>query len=170
MRDPKHPRQFAEEFRRQIVALVDSGKPRVDALREHDLGKSSVRLGVGRRGRGPSDPVGEARRVDADLARDLRVGGSPLVVHLHGAPLELRRVLRARFSHDPPPFPRNGNGAETGLDLSTDSGQTQIHVEGSDLILEEPVEDGQLFAFTTCSYQTRNSRTTVFAVWGYNAH
>lgn len=24
MRDPKHPRQFTEEFRRQIVALVDS--------------------------------------------------------------------------------------------------------------------------------------------------
>lgn len=28
MRDPKRPRQFTEEFRRQIVALVDSGKPR----------------------------------------------------------------------------------------------------------------------------------------------
>lgn len=36
-------------------------------------------------------------------------------------------------------------------------------IEGSDLILEEPSEEGQLFAFTTCSYQTRNSRTTVFA-------
>lgn len=119
---------------------------------------------------GPPDPVGQARRVDADLARDLRAGGSPLVARLRGAPLELRRVLRARFSHGPPPSPRNGNGAETGLDLSTDSGQIQIHVEGSDLTLEEPVEDGQLFAFTTCSYQTRNSRTTVFAVWGYNAH
>lgn len=34
-------------------------------------------------------------------------------------------MLRARFLHDPPPFPRNGNGAETGLDLSTDSGQIQ---------------------------------------------
>ncbi|WP_276869000.1 hypothetical protein [Enorma massiliensis] len=34
-------------------------------------------------------------------------------------------MLRARFSHDPPPFPRDGNGAETGLDLSTDSGQIQ---------------------------------------------
>ena len=31
MRGPKHPRQFTEEFRRQIVALVDSGKPRADA-------------------------------------------------------------------------------------------------------------------------------------------
>ncbi len=36
-------------------------------------------------------------------------------------------------------------------------------VDASDLILEEPCEEGQLFAFTTCSYQTRNSRTTVYA-------
>lgn len=41
MRDPKHPRQFAEEFRRQTVALVGSGKPRAEAMREHDLGKST---------------------------------------------------------------------------------------------------------------------------------
>ena len=41
MRNPKHPRQFAEEFRRQIVALVDSGKPRAEVMREHDLGKST---------------------------------------------------------------------------------------------------------------------------------
>lgn len=39
MRDPKHPRQFAEEFRGKIVALVDSGKPRAEAMREYDLGK-----------------------------------------------------------------------------------------------------------------------------------
>ncbi len=36
-------------------------------------------------------------------------------------------------------------------------------VEGSDLILDDPDDSGQLFAFTTCSYQTRNSRTTVYA-------
>lgn len=35
-------------------------------------------------------------------------------------------------------------------------------VEGSDLILSEPNDDNQLFAFTTCSYQTRNSRTIVY--------
>lgn len=39
MRDPKRPGQFAEEFRRQIVALADSGKPRAEAMREHGLGK-----------------------------------------------------------------------------------------------------------------------------------
>lgn len=37
-------------------------------------------------------------------------------------------------------------------------------VGSSDLILEDPVEDGRLFAFATCSYQTRNSRTIVYAV------
>ncbi len=37
-------------------------------------------------------------------------------------------------------------------------------VEGADLILEDPVEEGQMFAFTTCSYQTRNSRTIVYAI------
>ena len=42
MRDPKHPRQFSEEFRRQIVALVDSGKPRAEVMREYDLGKSTL--------------------------------------------------------------------------------------------------------------------------------
>lgn len=42
MRDPEHPRQFTEEFRRRIVALVDSGKPRAEVMREHDLGKSTL--------------------------------------------------------------------------------------------------------------------------------
>ena len=41
MRDPKHPGQFTEDFRRQIVALVDSGRARAEAMREHDLGKST---------------------------------------------------------------------------------------------------------------------------------
>lgn len=42
MRDPKHPRQLTEDFRRQIVALVDSGKPRAEVMREYDLGKSTL--------------------------------------------------------------------------------------------------------------------------------
>lgn len=36
-------------------------------------------------------------------------------------------------------------------------------IEGSDLVVREPENDSQLFAFTTCSYQTGNSRTTVYA-------
>ena len=42
MRAPRHPRQFTEEFRRQVVALVDSGKPRAKVMRERDLGKSTL--------------------------------------------------------------------------------------------------------------------------------
>lgn len=34
---------------------------------------------------------------------------------------------------------------------------------GTDLILREPGSEGQLFAFTACSYQTRNSRTVIYA-------
>lgn len=41
MRDPKHPRQFTEELRRQIVALIDAGRPRSEVMREYDLGKST---------------------------------------------------------------------------------------------------------------------------------
>ena len=42
MRDPKHPGQFAEGFRRQMVALAGSGKPRAEVMREHGLGKSTL--------------------------------------------------------------------------------------------------------------------------------
>ena len=34
MRDSKQPRQFTEDFKRQIVALVDSSKPRAEVMRE----------------------------------------------------------------------------------------------------------------------------------------
>lgn len=37
-------------------------------------------------------------------------------------------------------------------------------VESADLQLSDPSEAKQLFAFTTCSYQTRNSRTIVYAI------
>lgn len=46
------------------------------------------------------------------------------------------------------------------LDQEADFGEI---ISGSDLVLRNPAGEGQLFAFTTCSYQTRNSRTTVFA-------
>lgn len=38
------------------------------------------------------------------------------------------------------------------------------YIIDSDLILERPSVTKQLFAFTTCSYQTWNSRTTVYAI------
>lgn len=36
-------------------------------------------------------------------------------------------------------------------------------VAGADVFIREPVGGEQLFAFTTCSYQTQNSRTVVYA-------
>lgn len=42
MADPKHPRRFTDEFKRQIVELVNAGKPKADAMRECDLSKSTV--------------------------------------------------------------------------------------------------------------------------------
>lgn len=37
-------------------------------------------------------------------------------------------------------------------------------IASADLMLSNPANDGQLYAFTTCSYQTWNSRTVVYAL------
>ena len=42
MRDPKHPRHFTDEFKRQIVGLYNAGKPRREIMEEYDLGKSTL--------------------------------------------------------------------------------------------------------------------------------
>ncbi len=42
MRDPKHPRHFTEEFKRQIVDLYHAGKSLRDIEAEYDLGHSTV--------------------------------------------------------------------------------------------------------------------------------
>ena len=42
MTDPKHPRHFTDEFKRQIVEPINAGKPKSDVMREHDLCKSPV--------------------------------------------------------------------------------------------------------------------------------
>lgn len=42
MADPKHPRHFTDEFKRQMIELVNAGKPKADVMREHDLPKSAV--------------------------------------------------------------------------------------------------------------------------------
>ena len=42
MADPKHPRHFTDEFKRQIVELVSAGKPKSDVMREYDLSESTV--------------------------------------------------------------------------------------------------------------------------------
>ena len=42
MADPKHPRHFTDEFKRQIVELINAGKPKSDLMPEYDLCKSTV--------------------------------------------------------------------------------------------------------------------------------
>ena len=42
MADPKHPRHFTDEFKRQIVEPINAGKPKSDVMREHDPCKSTV--------------------------------------------------------------------------------------------------------------------------------
>ena len=42
MRDPRHPRHFTDEFKRQIVDLHSAGKPKREAMDEYDLDKSTV--------------------------------------------------------------------------------------------------------------------------------
>lgn len=42
MRDPRHPRHFTDEFKRQIVGLYNAGKPKREAMEGYDLGKSTV--------------------------------------------------------------------------------------------------------------------------------
>ena len=41
MADPKHPRKFSEEFKRQVVEMYDNGKPTSEILEEYDLGSST---------------------------------------------------------------------------------------------------------------------------------
>lgn len=43
MADPKHPRHFSDDFKRQIVELHNAGKPMSEIMAEYDLGRSTVR-------------------------------------------------------------------------------------------------------------------------------
>lgn len=42
MADPKHPRHFSEEFKRQIVDLYDNGKPPCEIRDEYDICSSML--------------------------------------------------------------------------------------------------------------------------------
>ena len=46
MRDPRHPRHFTDDFKRQIVDLYNAGKPRREAMDDYDLGKSTVERSI----------------------------------------------------------------------------------------------------------------------------
>lgn len=71
MRDPEHPRRFTEGFRRRIVALADSGKPRAEAMRGHDLGKSTLGRWIQR-----------ARACGSTAAADNRAPGQNRLIEL----------------------------------------------------------------------------------------
>ena len=43
MADPKHPRHFTDDFKRQIVSLYNAGKPPGEIMREHGLGSTTLR-------------------------------------------------------------------------------------------------------------------------------
>ena len=42
MADPKHSGHFSDDFKRQIVELINAGKPKPDVMREYGLRKSAV--------------------------------------------------------------------------------------------------------------------------------
>lgn len=42
MRDPRHPRHFTDDFKRQIVDLYNAGKSKREIMDECGLGKSNV--------------------------------------------------------------------------------------------------------------------------------
>lgn len=63
MRDPRHPRHFTDEFKRQIVDLHNAGKPKRGIMDEHDLGKSTVERRVE-----SINATGSPRRTPAALA------------------------------------------------------------------------------------------------------
>lgn len=43
MRDPKHPRHFTDEFKRQIAGPCNAGKPKREIMEEYDLGSTTLR-------------------------------------------------------------------------------------------------------------------------------
>lgn len=54
------------------------------------------------------------------------------------------------------------NASRERLNIDQEIGPAK-RIAGSDLIIEEPDEGARLFAFATCSYQTWNSRTIIYA-------
>ena len=43
MADPKHPRHFTDDFKRQVASLYNAGKPPSEIMREYDLGSTTLR-------------------------------------------------------------------------------------------------------------------------------
>lgn len=43
MADPKRPRHFTDDFKRQVASLYDAGRPPGEIMREYDLGSTTLR-------------------------------------------------------------------------------------------------------------------------------
>lgn len=43
MADPKRPRHFTDDFKRQIASLYNAGRPPGEIMREYDLGSTTLR-------------------------------------------------------------------------------------------------------------------------------
>lgn len=70
MADPKRPRHFTEEFKRQIVELYNGGKPPREIMAEYDLGRSALR-----RWTNSINATGSARAADNRAPEQNRIIG-----------------------------------------------------------------------------------------------
>lgn len=46
MADPKHPRHFTDDFKRQVASLYNAGRPPGETVRERGLGSTAPRRWV----------------------------------------------------------------------------------------------------------------------------
>lgn len=60
MADPKRPRHFTDELKRQIASLYSAGKPPSEIMREHDLGGTTLRGRIN-----PIDATGPPHAADS---------------------------------------------------------------------------------------------------------
>ena len=95
MADPKHPRKFSEEFKRQIVQLYDNGKP-VSEIRAEPRageGKQAAQDGGRRFKNGSADIHSKVAAITANAGRcpiseqcDLLGASRSTYYRLRGAP------------------------------------------------------------------------------------
>lgn len=78
MTDPKHPRHFSEEFKRQIVELHNAGKPVSEIMSEYDLGRSTVRRWITRINETGSSKAADNRTPEQQRLLELEKGNKRL--------------------------------------------------------------------------------------------
>ena len=80
MADPKHPRHFTDEFKRQIASLYNAGKPPSEIMREHDLGSTTLRRwinSINATGSPPPPTTGRPSRTGSSPSWSARTRGAP---------------------------------------------------------------------------------------------